>query len=124
MNRIKYLAIVCIAFGVLISFVSFSSFGQEKVKAQKEGYVGAETCKGCHPEVYDLFQKDPHRVGECESCHGPGAKHAEAEGKGFIFSFKSQNAKDRSDTCLKCHEKQKSFFQSKRGVHQLSAVGC
>ncbi len=110
MNRSKYLAIVGIVFGILVSFVSFSSFGQEKVKAQKEGYVGAEACKECHPDIFDLFQKDPHRVRECESCHGPGAKHAEAEGKGFIFSFKSENTKDRSDICLKCHEKQKDIF--------------
>ena len=35
MNRSKYLAILCIPFGVLISFVSFSSSGQEKAKPQK-----------------------------------------------------------------------------------------
>lgn len=129
MDRSRYFAIVAIVLGVLVSFGSFSSFGQEKGKAQKakpqkEGNVGSETCKGCHSDIYDLFQKDPHQGKECESCHGPGAKHVEVDGKGFIFSFKSTNSKDRSDTCLKCHEKQKSFFQSKRGVHQLSAVGC
>jgi DmsE family decaheme c-type cytochrome len=60
----------------------------------------------------------------CESCHGPGEKHAEAEGKGFIFSFKDKNAKARSDVCLNCHTKNRKFFQFDRGVHKLSAVGC
>ena len=109
---------------VLVFFISSLSFGQGKGKSTKEGYVGAETCKGCHPEVYDLFQKDPHRGKECESCHGPGAKHAEAGGQGMILSFKNRSTRERSDTCLNCHDKQKKFFQSTRGVHQLSAVGC
>jgi DmsE family decaheme c-type cytochrome len=124
MDRGKYLVMTLVVLVVLVSFISFSSFGQEKVKAQKEGYVGSETCKECHPDIHDLFQKDPHRGRECESCHGPGAKHVEAEGKGFLFSFKIENTKERSDICLKCHEKQKAFFQFRRGVHQLSAVGC
>jgi DmsE family decaheme c-type cytochrome len=120
----KSSAIMVVVLAALVSFISFSSFAQEKVKVQKEGYVGSQTCKECHPDIYDLFQKDPHRGKECESCHGPGQKHAEAEGKGFIFSFKDKNAKDRSEPCLKCHEKQKEFFQFSRGVHKLSDVGC
>ena len=87
MNRRKYLVIMVVVLVVLVSFISFSSFGQEK-KAQKEGYVGSETCKECHPDIYDLFQKDPHRGKGCESCHGPGAKHVEAEGKGFCSLLK------------------------------------
>ena len=139
MNRSRYLAILIIALVTSVSFVSLTSFSQEKVKtqkAQKEGYVESETCKGCHPDLYDAFRKDnphwknmldsrvlPDKKG-CESCHGPGGKHAEAEGKGFILSFKNKNAKEQSDACLACHDKQKSFFQFQRGVHKLSAVGC
>jgi DmsE family decaheme c-type cytochrome len=126
MKWVRYLTIGMGVLAILICFVSFASFSQEGKREQKEkeGYLGAETCKDCHPEIYDLFKKGPHRGKECESCHGPGAKHAEAEGKGFIFSYKQGNTKDRSDICLKCHEKQKTFFQFRRGVHRLSSVGC
>ena len=89
-----------------------------------EGYVGSETCAGCHPEVVEAFQKNPHRKKECEACHGPGEKHAEADGNGHILSFRDKNAATRSDACLPCHQKQKDFFQFRRSVHKLSAVGC
>jgi DmsE family decaheme c-type cytochrome len=125
MNRSRYLAILMIALFTSVSFVCFNSFGQGKTKTQAEGSIGAEACKGCHPDLYDGLKNEPdHFAKGCEACHGPGAKHAEAEGKGFIFSFKDKNAKTRSDACLACHEKQKSFFQFARGVHKLSAVGC
>src|SRR5438477_11034602 len=53
------------------------------------GFAGSETCKACHEEIFNKFSKSPHFVVEndshrgwakqsCESCHGPGAKHAES----------------------------------------------
>ena len=46
-------------------------------------YVGSTTCQGCHEDIFNAFQKNPHQVVEtdkkrgfetkaCESCHGPG----------------------------------------------------
>jgi DmsE family decaheme c-type cytochrome len=128
---ILFSAVVCMVF-----LIPLPSSSQEGKKIQNGGYAGAETCKGCHDDFYSAFKKDtPHwrsvvdpkgPAGKkgCESCHGPGEKHAEAEGKGFIFSFKGKSAMDRSEPCLMCHQKQKDLFQFRRGVHQLSAVGC
>ena len=134
MKLSRYWVISLFAFVVLLSFIGFTALSQERMKS--EGYVGSETCKECHQELYEGFKKnDPHwkslvdpKILEekkgCESCHGPGTKHAEAEGKGFILSFKNKNAKDRSDACLKCHHSDKKLFQFERGVHKLTAVGC
>src|SRR4030042_5779614 len=134
MNRRKYLAIMVVVLGALVFFVSFSSFGQEK-KGQKECDVGSETCKSCHPEFYDIMKREnphweaifdpkiPSEQQGCEYCHGPGKKHAEAEGKGPILRFKEEveSAKARSDICLKCHAKQVTHFQFKRSVHKLKS---
>jgi hypothetical protein len=61
-------------------------------------YVGADTCQGCHPEVYKQFETTPHwktlldtRRGKdwqgCEACHGPGTDHVNAGGgKGTMFN--------------------------------------
>ena len=135
MNWSRVSAIALVALAVIVSFISTTTFGQGG-KGGSAQYVGAEACKQCHGDIYDGFKKwDPHwknlrkesaQNGKkgCEACHGPGSKHAEAEGKGFILSFKGDNAKTNSDACLSCHEKQKNFSQFVRSIHKLSAVGC
>ena len=57
-----------------------------------EGYVGADTCKGCHEDQFArfsgtrmgrLFLHAPRNEQErlaCENCHGPGKAHVEAGG--------------------------------------------
>src|SRR5580658_4891755 len=59
--------------------------------APASDYVGSETCKACHEDIYDSWEKTPHwkttldtkggpsRQG-CESCHGPGAAHVAGGG--------------------------------------------
>ena len=64
-------------------------------------YVGAETCKTCHEEIYNAWEKTPHwkttlnkeggpsKQG-CEGCHGPGADHVAGGGDVTkIFTFKN-----------------------------------
>jgi DmsE family decaheme c-type cytochrome len=123
----KHSIILITALSLSLSFATYAFSAQQKpkdAKGAKEGYVGSETCQGCHPEVHQAFVKGRHGKTECEACHGPGAKHAEAQEKGSIFSFKEGDAVVRSDTCLKCHQKQKEFFQFRRGAHKLGAVAC
>jgi len=134
MKPSRCLGISFFAFLLLLPLVGITALSQERGKAEE--YVGSDTCQGCHQELYEGFKKsDPHwksladpKIPEgkkgCESCHGPGTKHAEAMGKGFILSFQNENAKDRSDACLKCHRSDKKLFQFERSVHKLTAVGC
>jgi len=135
MNWSRVLAITTVALLVIVSFISSASFSQGG-KGGKAEYIGAEACKQCHTDIFDAFRKrDPHwknvldeKVSPdkrgCEACHGPGSKHAEAEGKGMILSFKGLSAQERSEACLRCHEKQKSLSQFGRSVHKVTAVGC
>ena len=101
------------------------------------GYVGSETCKGCHEAYYNKFVKSVHgkkavpgnpanREG-CESCHGPGAQHAEkGGGRGVaIFVFgKGVSAKEKASKCLACHEESKvlAFWDMNR--HKSAGNSC
>lgn len=139
MMRPKFWVFSLFALGTLSVFIQFS-FGIEPGKAPMEGYVEAlapGVCKACHPDIHKAFQREnPHRVTYldskappdqkgCESCHGPGERHINSGGnKDLIFSFRDQNARVRSDACLKCHKKEKEFFQFQRGAHRLESVAC
>ena len=96
-------AIVCL----LTAMLSTSSTAQEKPSqslatappSETSKYLGSETCKTCHEEIYNGWEKTPHwkttlntkggpsKQG-CEGCHGPGAAHVAGGGdKTKIFVF-------------------------------------
>jgi len=99
-------------------------------------YVGSDTCKTCHEDIYNAWAKTPHwkttlnkeggpaKQG-CEGCHGPGADHVAGGGdKSKIFVFKEHSRQEASARCLSCHaegNKQSHFAQS---AHTSSDVGC
>jgi hypothetical protein len=83
-------------------------------------YVGSEKCKDCHETEYTAFAAGAHgqAAGDrtvlghsvaCETCHGPGSRHVEADGDkdkpGFwdIKSFKKMKVADINATCRSCH---------------------
>src|SRR5512140_616593 len=37
----------------------------------KVKYQGKEYCKDCHADKYDSINKTPHKIIQCENCHGP-----------------------------------------------------
>src|ERR1039457_1945129 len=73
-------------------------------------YVGAETCKTCHEEIYNAWEKTPHWKTTlnkepshqgCEGCHGPGAAHVEGGGdKTKIFVFEDHSRQGAGAGCL------------------------
>ncbi|HEX9021507.1 MAG TPA: cytochrome c3 family protein [Nitrospirota bacterium] len=61
----------------------------------KVKYQGKEYCKDCHTDRYNSINKTPHRIIECEDCHGPAIDHPSDPPKLTI---------DRSrELCLRCH---------------------
>jgi formate-dependent nitrite reductase cytochrome c552 subunit len=75
--------------------------------ASAQGYIGAETCKACHPAAYEAWSDGPHahaldRLPEksrkdprCTSCHAPGVEQG-AQGV----------------TCETCHGPGRVYAQS------------
>src|SRR5437660_3950414 len=77
-------------------------------------YVGSETCKTCHEDLYKNLETTRHwkttlkshvSAGQgCESCHGPGKAHVEGGGdKSKIFRFSEAGPGEASKRCMSCH---------------------
>jgi hypothetical protein len=99
-------------------------------------YVGAETCKTCHEEIYNGWEKSPHwktTLNEeaspskqgCEACHGPGAEHVEGGGdKTKIFVFADHSRQETSARRLTCHGEGHEQAHFSESAHSSSKVGC
>lgn len=99
-------------------------------------YAGTETCAGCHEDIVKAFKRNSHFVVDtatkykkwnqqaCESCHGPGAKHAESADPKDIMQPAKQTASIADKTCLGCHLNQPTHVGRLMGGHAQSAVSC
>jgi DmsE family decaheme c-type cytochrome len=95
-------------------------------------YVGADTCKTCHEDIYNAWQKTPHWKTTlnkepshqgCEGCHGPGAEHVAGGGDVTkIFNPAKHSAKEVDAKCLTCHADTHPNFD--RSPHARAKVGC
>lgn len=99
-------------------------------------YVGADTCKTCHEEIFNGLQKTRHWANllktkggaaahSCETCHGPGAEHVNGGGdKAKIFTFKNVSPETISDRCLTCHAGKQEHSGFKQSAHAANGVSC
>src|SRR5690242_905189 len=67
--------------------------------AVQAGYVGEKTCMTCHDQSYKgtkhaltFNERTPAATHGCESCHGPGQKHAESGDPDLIQRFSKMSA--------------------------------
>jgi predicted CXXCH cytochrome family protein len=97
-------------------------------------YVGSDLCEACHEIVAKQFKASPHSsiqddkgpwAGKaCESCHGPGSKHAETTALEDIRNpLKLANA-EADKVCFKCHLNQSTFSGKLRASHFKNMVPC
>jgi DmsE family decaheme c-type cytochrome len=99
-------------------------------------YVGAETCKTCHEDIFKDYENSPHYATMldikhgpawhgCEACHGPGKAHVEGGGDVTkIFTFKNVSAQEASKRCLMCHTYGAEHSNFARSAHLQNNVGC
>jgi DmsE family decaheme c-type cytochrome len=121
---------------VFLCALLFVGITQQSAKGST-GYVGVDTCKGCHEAYYDSYSRSVHSKKAipgspanreaCESCHGEGAEHVEkGGGKGTgIFAFSKKDcAEARTAKCLDCHEETRALAFWKSGKHKTEDVAC
>ena len=134
--RRRWLAIAvllaCSAFTLAVARSSFSD-----PTAQR---VGSAACKECHDKQYQQFvgsshgraDSDPSRLaveGGCESCHGPGSLHVQADGDenapGFktIKRYAKMSAQEANAACLNCHKGGDQFYWQ-HSAHARKNVAC
>lgn len=96
------------------------------------GYVGSDTCAGCHDEVATDFQFAAHGradleewdgVEGCESCHGPGESHAEEGDPDLIRAFSSLSPDAVASTCRTCHSGLDMTYWN-GSTHQSMKLDC
>jgi DmsE family decaheme c-type cytochrome len=104
-------------------------------QALPAGYVGSETCQVCHEDIFKAFAKNPHHSVEqdkrrgfqtraCESCHGPGEKHAESADATLIRNPLKLAAAEADKMCLGCHLNQPTHIGRLQSSHAKDQVAC
>jgi DmsE family decaheme c-type cytochrome len=102
------------------------------------GYVGSETCAGCHADLAKAFANSPHhpvdvdakrgwQARACEACHGPGQKHAESANPALIRNPATLAAAAADKICLTCHLNQPTQIgriESSHAPNQISCTAC
>jgi DmsE family decaheme c-type cytochrome len=97
--------------------------------------VGSEACGTCHEDIYKAFLKSPHAAVDsarkskwqgkaCESCHGPGSKHADSLAPADIVNpVKLDNVAADKD-CLQCHLNKPTQIGRLESSHAKDGVPC
>jgi DmsE family decaheme c-type cytochrome len=95
--------------------------------ASEEEFVGNETCLDCHDDIAEAFSENVHmknaESASCESCHGPGAAHAEDGETALIYNPKTGYNAAEPNNCLSCHQGG-SFESESHTAHWDVANGC
>jgi uncharacterized CHY-type Zn-finger protein len=105
---------------------SFGEYGHYRGNALAElsdkplHYAGHQACEECHSDVAGMKKAGKHAGVNCESCHGPLAKHAEDP------TSLTPQLPDTTVLCPRCHEaniaKPKDFPQVVSADHSGGAA--
>lgn len=116
------------------AFLAGAARGQNA--APPSPFVGSEACGVCHEDIAKAFAKTPHHLVDgtdkkrgfdgkaCESCHGPGAKHAGSADAADIRNPGKLAAAAIDKLCLTCHVNQPTQIGRLQSSHARDQVAC
>ncbi len=104
------------------------------LQAEPAAYAGMDTCRKCHPDAYESYQKSVHfraverdgTVLGCETCHGPGAPHADSFGEKSLLFDPDEifTVEQKIEPCLKCHGGNEKLFDYRSSDHARGSIAC
>lgn len=133
---------------LLAALLVAATRGQDKAAKPEQGaapapkveepatYVGSETCGTCHEDISKAFAKTPHHIADgvdkkrgfdgkaCESCHGPGSKHAGSADAADIRNPGKLASAATDKICLTCHLNQPTHIGRLASSHARDLVAC
>lgn len=105
---------------------SFGRYGHYRGNAIAEiaalpvAYAGHQACENCHNDIAEMKSKGVHKTVNCESCHGPQAKHVDDPAS--VVPAKLNTVV----LCARCHQaniaKPKNFPQVEAAEHSGGAA--
>jgi hypothetical protein len=86
-------------------------------------FAGQQTCEACHTDVSDARKGSTHERIGCEACHGPQARHAEADDPAA-----AKPERPDARLCIVCHAanvaKPRAFPQIDPQQHAGACLDC
>jgi len=106
-------------------------------------FVGSQACADCHAKEFREYSQGGHGRAEadssimfgkvgCESCHGPGSQHVDADGDksnpGYatVIDPRKLPADKLNAMCVTCHKDGEQFLweNSAHANHKVSCISC
>jgi DmsE family decaheme c-type cytochrome len=114
----------------------FMAAARAQNAAPPSPYAGSEACAMCHEDIAKAFANTPHHLLDvkdkkrglegqaCESCHGPGAKHAGSADAADIRNPGKLAPAATDRLCLTCHVNQPTQIGRLQSSHAKDQVAC
>ncbi len=131
-------AVLIVTLSIHRAIAESPAAGYEKVSGKPAAFAPAESCKDCHEDIWNAFEKTKHGNAKdprapaskegCQTCHGPMAEHVDAGGGKETVNRRfgkdsPLTANEKSAVCLQCHEKgNQALWEG--SVHQGKGLAC